>query len=183
MRQVETIDTQSQHTVGQHGSDDAHQHRLSEERLADEAPRGTHQLHGMYDEAVGIDAQAHRIANQRERHEGQQQGQHQQDDAHTTDVHIHLIHQVFHIGQVAHALVLLQLLGNPLQRVAAGIVCIQTNLQRGGEWVEAQEFRGVAAQLLHLLTLCLFLADIVDIVGIGTVVQFATEQMGIVHRH
>ena len=115
LREVESIDTCSQHTVSQQGSNYAHPNGLLQERATDKAPRGSHQLHGVDDKPSGINAQAHRVADERERHKGQQHCQYQQDDAHTTQVGIYLVHQVFHIRQVAHPGILAQLLGNPLQ--------------------------------------------------------------------
>ena len=137
----------------------------------------------MDDKPSGINAQAHRVADERERHKGQQHCQYQQDDAHTTQVGIYLVHQVFHIRQVAHPGILAQLLGNPLQRITVGIVGRQLNLQGGREGIKAQELRRVAPQLLDLLALSLLLTDIVDVMGIGAMIQVTTQQVRIVHRN
>ena len=98
----------------------------------------------------------------------------QENNADTTQVGIHLVHQVFHIRNVAHPTVFPQFLGYPLQRIGIGIVRGQLYLQGCREGVEAQKLRRVTAQLLNLLLLGLFLTDIVDIVGIRTMVQVTT---------
>ena len=90
----------------------------------------------MDDESAGIDTQTYRVADQRERHERQQHGQHQQYQTDAAQVHIDLVHQVFHVGQVTYAAVLPEFFGYPLQRVTVGIVGGQLYFQRSREWIE-----------------------------------------------
>ena len=137
----------------------------------------------MDDETTGIDAQAYGIADEGERHKRQQYSQHQQNDTDTAEVGIDTVHQVLHIGQVTHTVVLPDLLGYPLQRVTVSIIGSQLDFQSGREWVKAQKLSGITAQLLDLLTLSLLLTDIIDVVGIRPMVQVTTQQVGVVDRH
>ena len=137
----------------------------------------------MNQEPSGIDTQAHRVVDERERDECQQDGQTQQYHVHPAQVLVHIVHQVLLIGHIRHFRVFLQLVDYPHQRVAVGIVRLQLELERGHEGVSPQKLRGVGTHGLRLLLQSLFLTDIVDVAGIGTVVEVATEALGLVHAH
>ena len=91
----------------------------------------------MNDETARVHTQSYGVVNQRERYKRQQHGQRQQHQIHLGKIAVHAVHQVNLISHIRNLRILLQLTGNPLQRVAVGIIRMQLQLKRGWERVNA----------------------------------------------
>ena len=87
------IEASAEETVCQQSRNYTHQHSPLDERLTDEAPGCTHQLHGMDGESAGIDAQSHRIVDKRERDKGKQGGYDKETDAYLGERIVHLFYR------------------------------------------------------------------------------------------
>ena len=137
----------------------------------------------MDEEAARIDVKLHHTADEGEGDTGEQHRQYQQHEIDFLQVMMHLIGQVFLISHIGHLWVFLHLHYNPLERITVDIVCLQPYLQGGRKGIETQKFRRVGTHCQGLLTLGLFLADIVNLERIGPVVKVTTKTVSLIDTH
>ena len=165
------IDTSEDDGIGYECRDSTYPEASHEERPADEAPLGSHELHGVYHEAMGEDTQPHRIVDEAQRDDDEQQGNDEQEERGTVQVAVEALHQVLLVHDVGHVLHAAQLVANPLQAVVTGILWLDPYLHRYGEGVGSEEVRRVDAHALYLLLQGLFAADVIDAADVASALQ------------
>ena len=125
----------------------------------------------MNEETARIHTQTDAAANQRERHDGQQHGQDEQHQTDLAQVGVHLVHQIFGIMYLGNLGNGTNLLHDSQDGIAIGIDIHQLYLERGGEGVETNKLLRVNTHFLVVFLQGLFLADISDVIDIGTDTQ------------
>ena len=126
-------------------------------------------------ETAGIDAQTHRIVNQRERDEGEQGCYNQQSDTDLCQRIVHLFYQVVLISNLGNTWECLQFLSNPLQGIIVRVICLRRNLYGRLERVDTGKLARVGTQIAGSFFQCLFLGDISQRIDIRSCIQAFTH--------
>ena len=153
--------------IGEQACQQPHAEGIAQEGAADEAPFRADELHDLYAVAPPRYREAHRVVDERKADEAEQHGDDEQHGRHLTEVLVHLRHEVLRIVHVHHAPRLAELRHEAVERVVAGIVRLQLNLERGRNRTAAKKLCGVAPQGLSLNARGLLLRDVAHMLGIG----------------
>lgn len=181
---VEGIEAAGQHQVGNDGSQEADGHGPHHKGSADEAPRRSHQLHGVDGEAACVDAQAHGVVDERERDQREQHGQEQQAEAYLGQVAVDHLDESLLVVHLRHLWHLLQFLGYPRQRVVVGVGGAHGQFYGRLVGVLAVgELGGVDAHFLGRLGQGLLLAHILDLLDIRPLGQCLAHSLSLGRGH
>ena len=169
---IPSIDTSSEESISHKRRQQTDKDSTTNKRTTDKTPRGAHQLHRMDGEATCIDTQSHRIVDQGERDERQQDSHHQQADAYLSQRLVDLFYQVVLIRHLGHPRVSLEFLGYPLERVIVGIISHGRNLNGRLERIDTSKLARVGAEITGRLLQSLLLGNIGQAIDVRACLQF-----------
>lgn len=102
----ESMDSCQQQAVGHERGNQAYPKTAQEEGTTDEAPAGTHQLHGLDNKATTVERESDSTVDERNEYDEQQPSHTQQDDGNLVEVSIEIIHQVLLVVDIGDASIL-----------------------------------------------------------------------------